>query len=342
VLLRCPEFAIFSTAQKLRFTYSFFGLTVRSNLSLPGVASSDQVERPPDLDVHLEIPPPFVSENSTPAEKLAYESSYTSESGEPGLRIWENPAGSYLRLAYHDGTQFWIDRERSNLWATWPRNQSLENAASYLLGPVFGLLLRLRGVTCLHASAVAFDETCIVFVGPAGAGKSTTAAAFAKAGFAILSDDIVAIREGNGLFQVLPAYPHICLWPESVEMLYGTKDALPRFTLDWDKRCLALGTETARFADRTLPLGAAYLLYPRHSGPASVIEELRPQNALLTLVANTYATNILDRAMRAQEFALLGRLVARTPAYKITASNEPRHLDEFCRAIQDHYRASSS
>ena len=91
MLLCRPEFAIFSIAPKLRFTYSFFGLTVRSNLSLPGVASSNQVVRSPDLDVHLEIAPPFLSENFAPAEKLAYESSYTSESGEPGLRIWQNP-----------------------------------------------------------------------------------------------------------------------------------------------------------------------------------------------------------------------------------------------------------
>ena len=121
-----------------------------------------------------------------------------------------------LHLAYSDGTQFWLDRKGAAIWAAWSERSSLENAISYLLGPVLGLLLRLRGIVCLHASAVAFDDHCVAFVGSAGAGKSTTAAAFAKLGCGIVSDDIVGLVERDGIFYVLPAYPHLCLWPESV------------------------------------------------------------------------------------------------------------------------------
>ena len=88
-------------------------------------------------------------------------------------------------------------------------------------GPFWGLLLRFRGVTCLHASAVAIGGSVIAFVGAEGAGKSTTAAAFARAGYAAVSDDVVALVERKGDFFVSPSYPHLCLWPESVEMLYG-------------------------------------------------------------------------------------------------------------------------
>src|SRR5260370_17115886 len=95
------------------------------------------------------------------------------------LRVWYVAAGAFLRVDYTGGPQCWLDRKREVLWADWPETSSLEDTCSYLLGPVLGYLLRLRGVTCLHASAVAFDNSCVAFVGTAGLGKTTTAAAFA-------------------------------------------------------------------------------------------------------------------------------------------------------------------
>jgi len=50
-----------------------------------------------------------------------------------------------------------------------------------------------------------------VIVGSAGAGKSTTAAAFASIGYPILSDDIAPIREKGREVTVGPGSPRICL-----------------------------------------------------------------------------------------------------------------------------------
>ena len=156
-----------------------------------------------EVELHLGVRPYPDEENSRRSEELTYVSADANEAGEPALRISRVEQGAFVRLAYEDGTQFWLDGKRENIWATWPPASSIENAASYLLGPVLGLLLRLRGVTCLHASAVAFGDRSVAFVGSAGAGKSTTAAAFAKQGFGVLSDDIVALAESGGAFQVM-------------------------------------------------------------------------------------------------------------------------------------------
>ena len=109
--------------------------------------------------------------NAPGPEELSYDSPYKDQAGNPALRIWKAARSRYLRLAYFDGTQFWLDRGGTEVWATWPSNLQIEDAATYLLGPVLGILLRLRGVTCLHASAVAFGETAVAFVGSEGAGK---------------------------------------------------------------------------------------------------------------------------------------------------------------------------
>lgn len=193
------------------------------------------------MELHLGTLPGAIAENPNGAEELSYVSADIDASGEPLLKISKLGNCAFVRLTYADGTRFWLDRERAHVWATWPSELSLENTVSYVLGPVLGVLLRLRGVTCLHASAVSIGERGVVFVGQTGTGKSTTAAAFARQGYGVISDDIVALVEDEGTFHVLPAYPQLCLWPESVQMLYDSPEALPRLVPNEDKRRMSLG-----------------------------------------------------------------------------------------------------
>ena len=315
------------------FNYSVFGLHLRSNVTLPGLTPIQANLNSPDMEFHLGISPYALRELPTDEEELADVSPYTTESGEPVRRMWRVAKGALLRIAYFDGTQFWLDKERKNLWATWPANSSLEDTLTYLLGPVLGILLRLRGVTCLHASAVAFGDYSVAFVGWAGAGKSTTAAAFARQGGRILSDDIVALEEKETGFRVLPAYPHLCLWPDSVNLLYGSPEALPRFVPDWEKRRLAPGEGGARFENRSLPLAAIYLLGDRRADAAPFVDAIRPQAALMSLVANTYANTILGRESRGDEFAVLGRLVSTVPVRQVYPHVDATRLGELCKVI---------
>jgi hypothetical protein len=321
----------------LRFHYSFFGLHFRSNLEIPGANCSSQLSPQPDVEVHFGIAPYSTKEDPSRIQELTYVSSDTNAAGEPALRIWKVARGAFVRLEYEDGTQFWLDRRRENVWATWPDRLSLENTASYLLGPVLGLLLRLQGVTCLHASAVSFGERSVAFVGPAGAGKSTTAATFARQGYGVISDDIAALVERKGTFHLMPAYPHLCLWPESVKILYGSSEALPRFIPDWDKRRLDLGKQGTRFESRSLPLGAIYVLGDRRRDPAPYVEAMRPQSALLSLVADTYANKILDRDMRAKEFEVLGQLVSSVVVRRIYPNHDAARIGDLCRVIREDY-----
>ena len=268
---------------------------------------------------------------------MTYVSADIHSSGEPMLQISNIGKDAFVRLAYADGTQFLFDRERANVWATWPDEIPLENTIAYVLGPVLGVLLRLRGVTCLHASAVSIESRAVVFAGQTGTGKSTTAAAFARQGYAVIADDVVALSEEEGAFRVLTTYPHLCLWPESVQMLYDSPEALPRLLPSGDKRRMPLGVKGTRFEKRCLPLGAIYVLGDRRSDPAPYIEVIRPQSALLTLVAETYANKILDRETRAREFAFLGRLVTTAPVRRVHANADASRLKELCKVIRQDF-----
>ena len=251
------------------------------------------------------------------------------------LRIWSIAGGKFCRLDYADGTQFWLDRDGAEVWATWRENSTIEDTATYLIGPVLGRLLRLRGVTCLHASAVAFGEQAVAFVGPAGAGKSTTAAALALRGHAILSDDVVALAERDRSFYVHSAYPYLSLWPESVASIYGSADALPQLSVNYNKRCLSLGKQELRFAERSLQLSAIYILGERRGDPAPTIEDLPLQQAFVSLLANTFGMNVVDGSLRAKEFETLGRLVPAVRIRQIWPHEDASRLPELCQRICD-------
>jgi hypothetical protein len=244
------------------------------------------------------------------------------------------PGGDYFSFFYKDEVRFAVERQGREVWGDWPENYNLEDACTYLLGPVLGFVLRLRGVTCLHASAVVVDGQAMALVGSPGAGKSTTAAAFAQCGFPVIADDIVALVENGKNFQVQPGYPRLNLWPDSARALFGSDEALPRITPTWEKRYLALGDNSFGFTEKPLPLGAIYLLGAREEALAApVIDNLSGSNALPILVTNTYVNYLLDRNMRSRDFDVLTRLVVRIPIRSVRPPANPSAVFDLCEAI---------
>jgi hypothetical protein len=240
-------------------------------------------------------------------------------------------------MAYDDGTVFVVDAKGTHVRATTPSGATLEDTATYLLGPVMGFVLRLRGVTCLHASTVAIGGRAVAFAGHAGSGKSTLAAAFARLGHAVMSEDVTALAIDSGAVHVEPAYPCVRLWDESVAALFGAADALPLITPNWDKRLLGLTRAPRRFEERRLPLAAIYLLGDRAGEGA--ITELDPSAALMGLVERAYSAHLIDPAMRAREFDVFARVVEDTPVHALALADEFSDLPRWCGELARRHEA---
>jgi hypothetical protein len=268
-----------------------------------------------------------------------YTSTHLDIHGRPTVRIG-NLGGEYVGFCYADGARFAVHRNGDEILGDWPDEYSLEDAATYLVGPIMGFVLRLRGTIPLHASGIAVNDRAIALLGAPGAGKSTTAAAFAGQGYRILAEDVVALQEKDGSFWVLPGYPRVNLWPSSVEALFGSPDALPVVTPAWGKHFLNLdGEERQLFQQEPLPLCAIYFLGARAPGEQSPsIEMMDLPSALTTLVANTYVNYILDTEMRRQEFEVLGRMVSMLPVRVVRPSTELSRLPQLCRAITSDFQ----
>ena len=315
-------------------TASFFvyGLRLAADTAIPSLFPQVDFEIP-DTEIRLKDGWRFPTTPSAFSENV-----YSSPEGTPGvqpnLRVGAFPGGEYFGFFYGDGTRFAVERCGREVSADWPESHTLEDGCTYLLGPVLGFVLRLRGIVCLHASAVAIGDRAIALVGLPGAGKSTTAAAFACSGYPVLSDDVVALADKGLEVLVQPGYPRVNLWPDSVRTLFGSEEALPRITPSWEKRYLQLDQNGHPFASSPLPLGAIFILDSRDSSlTAPMIEGVPVNEAFMALVANTYVNYLLDQDMRRREFDVLGRLVSEIPIRRVRPPAESSAIFSLCEAI---------
>jgi len=315
-----------------------FGLRVESNRPIPWVRAST-LTTPIDLHVSLGEIPDFLGAMWDDAEHL-YSSANCNDGGQPTLVVCKLDRGAWFHLRCADGTEFLIDRLGKHLWATWPEPLTVEDTATYLLGPMIGFVLLLRGTPALHASAINVGGQAIALVGPGGAGKSTTAAGFARMGYSVLSDDAVTLAGEPGELMVHPGYPCIRLWPESADALFGARDALPLLTPNWDKRYLDLAGDNHRFQTDSLPLAAIYFLGARSEDVgAPRIEVVAPRAGMIELIANMYVPYLKDNAAHAREFNALRHVIAKVPLRRAIPGADLGRVSDLCKVILDDFRA---
>lgn len=155
-----------------------------------------------------------------------------------------------------------------------------------LLGPVIALLLQARGAFLLHGSALGVNGQACGFLGDKGAGKSTTAGAFLRAGHSLLTDDIIAINglEG-GAGRINPAFPQLKLTREASGALASPHlSERPGVPLVREKQRYLLG---AGFSETTLVPGRFFLL--RRGGELAV-EHLDARLRMKAFLRFSYGT----------------------------------------------------
>jgi hypothetical protein len=312
--------------------YDVYGLHVASDLPLAGVVPA----RGRSADITFTMHP---SRQSTPdgpcaSETFWYQSDWTDDTtGAPGLRIYRAPSDGSFRIRYSDGVDFLIDAGGRRIVGRAPSEASLADVACYLTGPVLGFVLRLRGIVALHASAVEVGGHAFLFVGDARSGKSTTAAALARMGHRVITEDIAALEVDEGAVSVRSGCAEIALRPDAVAAMYGSPEALPRFSKTWDKRRLDL-MEAGTFAARSAPVAGVYMLTNREgTRGAPYVEPLSSGDAMAELLANVYGNRLFHEELRVRELDVVHRVVSTVPVKVAVTGAEPRLIGPFCETL---------
>lgn len=224
----------------------------------------------------------------------------------PSLIIDRTEHNDFL-IRFEDETSFLVTANgRSIALVSAPANYTRDDVAAYALGPVIAIALHLQGAVLLHASSVVMRGKAIVFPGPSGGGKSTTAAILHRLGYPVLSDDVTELA-GPSPYSALASLPTMRLWPDVVHALFGADAVFPDRAPSWDKKLVTV--ELPPPAE----IAAVLFLEGRSSPPR--LERLAPRDAWQRLMANVYTAMLPGEAMAGRIFEMTSALADEVPMY---------------------------
>jgi hypothetical protein len=273
-----------------------------------------------------------------------HHSPYKTPDGKYLSQIWrhEHNPQKHLRMRYMvtetESLEFLMNQTGNRLQVTWTPGAPKQDALPAMLGPVMACLLGLRGLTTLHAGVISAQGGAYAFIGDKGAGKSSLMAALARSGCPILCDDIAALEKRHDAYWVLPAYPRLRAWPDTIQALTEVDpESLPRVSSMAEKRWLDLSTDPEstkwRFQSMPFPLKGVYYLPPRQAGVKVSIHAIPPAERLFTLVRHGFVDTILDKRMRARDLEVLGHIARAVPVRRLERPDGFDALSEVTQAI---------
>jgi hypothetical protein len=287
-------------------SYFAYGLRIHSDIALPelepGEAAADAFVR-------------LGKVNGIPPDALTRD--YYSKLSVDQVQFFWKEAGKFL---IKDGREILIEPE-----------PGVEERVLrlFILGPALALLLYQRGLLILHSSAIAVNDGAIAFLGEAGGGKSTTAAAFHKRGYRVVADDVVAVRLDAEPPIVFPSFPRLKIWPETATFLGDDLASLAELHPTMAKR----GRQVAEaFSKNPLPLRRIYVLA---EGQIPEIEILPPHATVIELVRHSYGVRLLQSLDASSHFLQCADLARRIPVRRLKRPYTLESLPGTIRAVEE-------
>ncbi len=204
-----------------------------------------------------------------------------------------------------------------------------------ILGPIFSVLLRQRGLLAIHASCVDIDGEAVGFIGNSGWGKSTLANAFYNQGYPLLTDDVMAIQVNEASEKhpiTFPAYPCVKLLPDAAASLGYDFEKLNVIYSALPKRHNQLAE---RFAQKPLPVKRIYAL-EKIAAPHHQVQALSSQDALVELIRHSRVTNLLTTPeFTSAHLHQCTQLLKKVPVYRLRRQKGLAAIPDLIKLIED-------
>ncbi len=240
------------------FSYFAYGLGIQSELPIPEFIPA-QVE----CDVTL-----YFEKDSTPSDYLLED-----EIEEP----WSFDITREESFLYIKDIGVFIVEEGDTITVVPAPGVSEQHLRLHLVGNIMSIVLYQRGLLALHASVVKINGGAVAFLGESGQGKSSTAAAFHRHGYTIITDDVAPVTLEEKPVTITPGFPQIKMGRETAAILGCDFDSLHILHPSHPKRGYRL---TGDFPQTPLPIRGIYVLaYDEEFG----VEPLTHQEAVIEL-----------------------------------------------------------
>jgi hypothetical protein len=209
------------------------------------------------------------------------------------------------------------------------------DAAGFVLGPAFGILLYQRGALVVHGAAVAKDGRAVAICGASGAGKSTLAAALCRGGCAFVADDISVVDlDASRQPMVLPDGRQLKLWKESINWLDLTQLRGEAVRESFEKYYIDPFDAHAQPS----PLSAIYVLREAQPRLKAGIERLALPDAMRTLDYEAYRPGLRAKiGHKPETFARAAAMLGHTKMFLLIAPRGFEYLQETITELRAHW-----
>ncbi len=294
-------------------TYNIFGLTILSEIPLPATP----IEYPPSKIA----PDVIVSYGETPEELPSPQTK--------GRRFQSAPGQFLLRI--ESLARYYVRNGREITVTAIPGAEE-EKILIFLMGSAFGALLHQRSILVLHASAISIENAAIVFMGPSGIGKSTLAAGFHKRGCQFLADDVCAIALTNGKPAVIPGFPRLKLWPDTLNLLGRNRAELRSVSMAPHRVKYFLPVQSPH--EIPVPIKTAFLL-DRVRSESFILAPLAGLAKVDSLIAHTYRLGFLQgTGTREGHFRQCAAVSDQIGIYRVSRPENGPTLDDLMDFIE--------
>ena len=184
-----------------------------------------------------------------------------------------------------------------------------------------------------------FPPAPCCFFGHSGQGKSTLSTSFGKAGFPVITDDVLVLQESRNEFNARPSLPWVRLCRESVDAVFGSS-ALDHLSADDDgKLRVDPASGLMPFATGPTPVRGIFVLAqgdPLPSYQDVEITRIAPAQAVGILLSRDSMLPILEQNLVAQVLGALTRLVKQVPVWQLVVNPGLERLPRVVSAVLAH------
>lgn len=200
----------------------------------------------------------------------------------------------------------------------------------FLLGAALGFVCHQRGVFPLHAATVQIGARTVALMGESGSGKSTLAFTLMQRGHRLLSDDVSVLVPHEERVDLLPAFPRLKLWQDTLDAMKHPKEGLKRVRAGMDKFDLQ---PRGAFDPSARPLDGIVVL---RRGPVVALTPVSTAEAVPLLCANVARPQVAYRLGRkAALFAEAARIASRVPLRRLVRSADFREIAHTARLVEE-------
>jgi hypothetical protein len=296
--------------------YCISGLSVASEIDLPGLNPAPVDRTPPDVTIRRGPVPQQLPAASAlgPTWQIA------------GQQFLMHIPG-IARILLSAGSEIVVAPETES---------SAADVPIFLLGTAFGILLHQREQIVLHASAVRVNGKAILFCGASGAGKSTLAAALAQRGYPLITDDLCAITMTDaGVPMVHSDGRQLKLWAQAIEKLDLKQNRGGRVRASLEK----FYVEPSEVFTEPLALGAVYALREARPPHEPGIERPNVVDAALILRRNAYRPKLVNRmGQKINYFHAATTVANKAGIFSLTRALDFAAMPEVVSGLEGHWR----